>query len=205
VTNSSGAVSNIASLTVNAAATSTPAITSLSPNQMTGSNSSQTLTIAGTGFAVGDSVQVTFSGGGITTLQILSLSATQIQASIVTGAISRTWAVTVVNANNVASNSAVLLVFPPPPPTTPVITAVSSLKAANTTQTLTIAGTGFTPGNSLKVIVGYNGYGYYYPVITATATQIQVQIDPGTVARTWEVEVIDSNGAISNVATFQSQ
>ena len=205
MTNSSGAVSNIASLTVNAAATSTPAITSLSPNQMTGSNSSQTLTITGTGFAVGDTVQVTFSGGGITTLQILSLSATQIQASIVTGAISRTWAVTVVNANNVASNSAVLLVFPPPPPTTPVITAVSSLKAANTTQTLTIAGTGFTPGNSLKVIVGYNGYGYYYPVITATATQIQVQIDPGTVARTWEVEVIDSNGAISNVATFQSQ
>ena len=112
---------------------------------------------------------------------------------------------TVVNANKVASNSAVLLVFSPPPPTTPVVTAVSSLKAANTAQTLTIAGTGFTPGNGLKVIVGYNSYGYYYPVITATATQIQVQIDPGTVARTWEVEVIDSNVAISNVAALQSQ
>lgn len=126
-------------------------------------------------------------------------------SSIATGAISRTWAVTVVNANKVASNSAVLLVFSPPPPTTPVVTAVSSLKAANTAQTLTIAGTGFTPGNGLKVIVGYNSYGYYYPVITATATQIQVQIDPGTVARTWEVEVIDSNVAISNVAALQSQ
>jgi hypothetical protein len=76
------------------------------------------------------------------------------------------------------------------------------LKAENANQTLTITGTGFTP-NSLEVVVGYNGIGKFYPVISATATQIQVQVDPGTVARTWEVEVVDSNGAISNLATFQ--
>jgi hypothetical protein len=204
VANSSGAVSNIASLTV-IGPPATPAITSLSPDPMTGSNSSQTLTITGTGFATGDTVQAAYPGGAVGTLQILSLSATQIRASIATGTTARIWTVQVVNANSVASNSASLQVTAPAPPTTPVITAVSSLKAANTNQTLTITGTGFTPGNSLRVVVGYNGYGYYYPVISATATQILVQIDPGSIARTWEVEVIDSNGAISNVATFQSQ
>jgi pseudomonalisin len=204
VANSSGAVSNSASLTVNAPV-ATPAIAFLGPNPMTGSNSNQTLTIAGTGFATGDKVQATYSGGAVTTLQLLSESATQIQVSIATGTTARTWTVEVVNANNIASNVATLEVTAPAPPTTPAITSVSLLKAASTNQTLTIAGTGFTPGNGLKVVVGYNGYGYYYPVISATATQIQVQIDPGTVARTWEVEVIDSNGAISNVATFISQ
>ncbi len=204
VANSSGAVSNSASLTVNAPA-ATPAITSLSPNPMTGSNSNQTLTITGTGFATGDTVQAAYAGSAVSTLQILSVSATQIQASIVTGTTARTWTVQVVNANNAASNSANLTVTAPAPPTKPVVTSVSSLKAENVTQTLTITGTGFTPGNGLQVVVGYNGYGYYYPVISATTTQIQVQVDPGTVARTWEVEVIDSNGVISNVATFPVQ
>jgi pseudomonalisin len=205
VVNPGGAVSNSASLTVNAAATPTPAIASLSPNPMTGSSSNQTLTITGTGFVTGDTVQASYSGGAVATLQILSVSATQIQASIATGATARTWTVKVVNANNAASNSVSLQVTAPAAPTTPAITSVSSLKAANTNQILTITGTGFTPGSGLKVVVGYNGSGYYYPVISATATQIQVQIDPGTVARTWEVEAIDSNGAISNVATFKSQ
>jgi hypothetical protein len=93
----------------------------------------------------------------------------------------------------------------PPAPAKPVISSASSLKAQNVYQTLTISGTGFTPGNGLQVVVGYNGYGYYYPVVSATTTQIQVQVDPGTVVRTWEVEVIDSDGVISNVATFPAQ
>jgi hypothetical protein len=99
----------------------------------------------------------------------------------------------------------VVQVTPLAAPITPAITAVSSPKAANTNQTLTITGTGFTPGNGLRVVVGYSGYGYYYPVISAIAAQIQVQIDPGAVARMWGVEVIGSNVAISNVATFPSQ
>jgi subtilase family serine protease len=201
VANPGGAVSSSANLTVNLPV-ATPAISSLTPNRMTGSNSSQTLTITGTGFAAGDRVQATYSGGAFSSLQVLSVSATQIQASIVTGTAARTWTVQVLNANNAASNSATLQVTAP---ITPVITAVSSLKAANTPQTLTITGTGFTPGPGLQVVIGYNGAGYYYPVISSTATQIQAQIDPGTVARIWEVEVIDSDGFISNVATFPSK
>ena len=86
-----------------------------------------------------------------------------------------------------------------------MITAVSALKAENETQTVTITGTGFTPGSGLRVVVGYNGYGNYYPVLSATTTQVQVQVDPGTTVRMWEVEVIDSNGVISNVAMFPAQ
>jgi hypothetical protein len=201
VINANSVTSNSASLTVNAPAATTPAITSLSPNPMTGSNSYQTLTIIGTGFATGDTVQATYPGGAVSTLPILSVSATQIQASIATGTTARTWTVQVVNANNAASNSASLTVTAPAAATKPAITSVSSVTATNTNQTVTITGTGFSSG--AQVVIGYNGYGYYYPVISATATQIQVLFDPGTTPRLWEVEVIDSNGAISNVATFQ--
>jgi pseudomonalisin len=212
VANSSSVASNTASLTVSAPSTAptAPAIASLSPNSMTGSNSSQILTITGSGFATGDTVKATYAGGTVSTLQILSLSATQIQASIVTGTTARTWTLQVVNASGAASNSASLTVTAPTGPTAPTapakpaITSVSSLKAENASQTLTVTGTGFTPGNGLQVVIGYNGYGYYYPVTSATATQIQVQFNPDGVTRTWEIEVIDSNNAISNVATFQS-
>jgi hypothetical protein len=201
VANSSGALSNSANLTVNAPAAPVPAIASLSPNPMTGSNSNQTLIINGTGFVAGDKVVANYSGGSAISLQVLSVSATQIQASIATGTTARTWSVQVYNASNVASNTANLQVTAPPT-TTPVITSVSSLASINSTQTLTINGTGFTPGSGLRVVVAYNYSGYYYPILSATTTQIQVQVDPA-VAGTWEVEVIDSNGAVSNVATFQ--
>jgi hypothetical protein len=197
---SSGAVSNSANLTVNAPAT-IPAITSLSPNPTTGSTSNQTLTITGTGFVTGDTVQATYAGGPVSTLQILSVSAMQIQASIVTGTTARMWTVKVVNANNVASNAVGLTVTAPAAPTTPIITSVSAVTATNTNQIVTITGTGFT--SKVQAVIGYNGSGYYFPVISSTATQIQVLFDPGTTPRLWEVEVIDSNGAISNVATFQ--
>jgi hypothetical protein len=203
VANSTGTASNSVSLTVSAPVVTTPAIASLSPNPMTGSASNQSLIIMGTGFASGDTVTATYAGGSVSRLQVLSVSANQIQASIATGTTARTWSVQVVNVNNVASNTASLTVTAPPPATKPLITAVSSLAAANTNQILTITGTGFTPGSGLGVVVGYDGSGYYYPIISATTTQIQVAIDPGKTPRQWEVEVIDSNGAISNVVTFQ--
>ena len=202
VVNANNVPSNGASLTVTAPLIPTPAISSLTPNPMSGASGYQLLTVNGVGFASGDSVEATYAGGAVTSLPLASVSATQIQAYINTGTTARTWSITVVNANNVASKAASLTVTAP---ATPAITSVSNLTAANTNQTLTINGTGFTPGSGLQVVVGYNGRGNYYPVISGTATQIQVQIDPGTTKRTWEVEVIDSNGAVSNVATFVSQ
>jgi hypothetical protein len=202
VVNANKVASNAASLTVTAPVAAIPAITSLNPNPMAGANGYQLLTITGTGFVSGDSVQATYAGGAATSLPLASVSATQIQAYINVGTTARTWTVTVLNANNQASNAATLTVTAV---AAPVITSVSNLKATNTNQTLTINGSGFTPGSGLRVVVGYNGYGNFYPVISSTATQIQVQFDPGTTARTWEVEVLDSNGALSNLATFVSQ
>jgi hypothetical protein len=202
VSNANGAVSNTIPLTVTAPTTPVPAITSLTPNPMVGSASNQTLTITGTGFATGDTVTATYAGGTLTTLSIISVSATQIQASIATGTTAHTWSVQVTSPSKFASNTASLTVTAPVPPAKPVITAVSTLAATNTNQILTITGTGFTAGN-VQVVVGYGGIGYYYPVISSSTVQIQVQIDPGTTPRQWEVEVIDSNGAVSNVVTFQ--
>lgn len=179
-----------------------PSITSLSPNPMTGSPSSQTLTVNGSGFVAGATVRVSHAGlSGTTTLAVTSVTATQIQATINTGLSALTWTVQVVNPSGGQSNTVNLTVSAPA--TKPVITSVSSLTASNTTQALTIMGSGFTPGSGLRVIAGHNGVGSYYPVLSATTTQIQVQINPGGIARTWLVEAIDSNGAVSNVGTFQ--
>ncbi len=188
----------------NAPAPAPPSITSLTPNPMTASSSSQTLTINGSGFVTSATVRVSHIGlSSPTTLTVTSLTATQIQTTINTGSTSQTWTVQVVDPSGAQSNTVNLTVRAPV--AKPTITSVSSLTASNTIQTLTINGTGFTPGAGLRVVVGFNGTGNYYPVLSATTTQIQVQVNPGRVARTWEVEVIDSNGAVSNVGTFQVQ
>ncbi len=292
VVNPGGAASNTATLTVTAAA-ATPAISSLSPNPMTGSTAAQTLTITGSGFVSGDTVQATYSGGSVQTLTPSSLTASQIQVSIVTGTTARAWSITVVNASGTPSNTATLNVSAPasglsissvsPNPmvalngyqlmtitgagfatgdsviatnpsgsqsglyinsvsatqiqvyinnagitggwtvqvtspggassnaaaftvsgSTPVISSVSNIAATNSSQTVTINGSGFTAG-SVRVIIAYNGYGYYESVISSTSTQIQVSFNPGGQAQTWQVQVVDSNGAYSNIATFVSQ
>jgi hypothetical protein len=201
VLTASKVASNAATLTVTAPSTA-PTITSLNPTSMTASSSSQLLTITGTGFVSGDTVQATYPGGPVTTLSLATLSATQIQAYITAGT-AATWGITVVTAGNQASNAASLAVTAPSG--APVITSVSNVPAKSVKETVTINGSGFTPGPGLYVVIGYNGFGYSYPVLSATATQIQAQFNPGTTPRTWQIEVIDSNGAISNVATFVSQ
>jgi len=80
-----------------------PAIASLSPNPMTGSNSGQILTINGTGFQSGLKLQI-----GSTTIQgsqLSSFSATQLKVNLVVGTTTHTYPLYVTNPNGQVSNT----------------------------------------------------------------------------------------------------
>jgi hypothetical protein len=90
-----------------------PVIASLSPNPMTGSNSNQTLTIAGSGFQAGLKVVLGCTSATVGTISLVSSSL--IQAPVNVGTTARTCSVQVVNANGQASNTVSLQVNAPKP------------------------------------------------------------------------------------------
>ena len=182
-----------------------PAITSVSPNPMTASSAIQTLTITGSGFLANAKVTAAYPGFS-TSIQVTSITATQIQAAINTGATARYWSITVANPTGPASSAASLSVVAPP--ANPVVSSVTPnpLTGANTGQVITISGSGFLPGTGLKVLVGYPGF-------TATltgqqtafvnSTQILALVNVGVTARAWTVQVVNPNGLASNNGSLQ--
>jgi pseudomonalisin len=184
-----------------------PSITALTPNPMTASSANQTLTITGSGFVSGATVQASYSGFS-TTLTVASVSATQIQATINTGATARTWSITVTNPGGAASLAAALNVVAPA--TNPVIASVTPnpLTGSNAGQVITINGSGFQSGAALKVVVGYAGgtpvtLQGSSQVAFVSSTQVLALITVGTTARTWTVQVVNPSGLASNVANLQ--
>jgi pseudomonalisin len=190
------------------AAVPTPVISSLNPSPMTGSASSQTLTINGSGFQTGLTVVAGYTGSTqtLTGAAITSLTSTQIQVSINVGTTARVWAVGVVNPGGVSSNIVAWQVNAPV--VAPVITSFnpSPMTGSASNQTLTINGSGFQSGAGLTVIAGYTGNVQSIAgaaITSATSTQIQVSINVGITARTWAIAVMNPSGTASNIVTLQ--
>jgi subtilase family serine protease len=182
-----------------------PVVNSLSPNPMTGSTANQTLTITGSGFQAGAKVTASYAGGS-SNLPVTSLSATQIQATINTGATARTWSITVANPTGPASNAAPLSVVAPA--TNPVVSGVTPnpMTGSTANQIVTINGSGFVSGTALKVIVGYAGSTTTLSggqIAFVNSTQILALINVGITARTWTVQVVNPSGLASNSANLQ--
>jgi subtilase family serine protease len=195
VTNPNGQTSAAASLTVNAPVV-TPAITALSPNPMTASNSGQILTIKGSGFLAG--LKLLIGSTTIQASQLASLSATQLTVNIVTGLTTYSYPVQVVNANGGVSNTVSLQVNAPPAITSLAPNPLSGQAAA---QSLTINGGNFQTGTGLKVTVG--GTAYTGSQITAaSATQLKVTVTIPAGAKTLAVQVTDPDGLVSNAASL---
>ena len=201
VLNPKGQGSNTVPLQVNAP-TAPPAITTVSPGQITGSTQAQPLTITGTGFVQGSQIQVSYAGYSAF-LPVTSESATQLVATINTGTTARNWSVTVINPGGQTSNMSTFSVTAPG--AAPTITFTTTLHAQNAIQILTLTGTGFVSG--AKVIVEPSAGGAYTTlqgpqIVALSATQVSVNFNPGATARTWLVEVINPDGGSSNVTTF---
>ena len=181
-----------------------PVVGALSPNPMTASTANQTLTIAGSSFLAGATVTATYPGFSVK-LAVISLSATQIQATVNTGTTARTWTITVANPTGPASNPASLSVTAPA--VNPAVTSVTPnpLTGVNANQVITINGSGFVSGTGLKVVVGYSGYSATLSggqIAFVNSSQIQALINVGTTTRTWTVQVIDPSGLASNSASL---
>jgi subtilase family serine protease len=210
VTNPGNVSSFVGSLQVNAP-NPTPVITGLNPNPMTGSASSQVLTINGSSFqsGAGLAVKLTYAGGSTTTLtggQIAFLNSGQILALVNVGTTARTWTVTVTNPSDIGSNGASLTVVAPPQP--PAISSLSPnpMTHSNSSQTLTINGSGFTAGAGLRVLASYPGFSVLLQgsqITSASSTTITALIDVGNTPRNWTIQVMNPNGDTSNRAPLE--
>ena len=198
VTNPSGQASTPMNLTVTPPFAS-PAVTGVSPNPMTESNSAQTLIVNGTGFVAGGALKVTVGGAVYQGPQIFSVSSTQIMVAVTVGASPQTLPVVVTLPSGQASNTVNLTVAAP---VTPVISAVTPnpMMGSNAPQTVTVSGTGFQPG--LVLSIG----GSLIPANQLTAltpTQLQTNVVTGLSASVYAVQVISAGGQVSNSANLQ--
>jgi hypothetical protein len=197
VTNSNGQASNSVNLTV-AAPAAAPAITTLNPNPMTGSTAAQNLTINGAGFVSGAKVTVgatTYQGS-----QVNFVSSAQLLVSVSVGATAQTLAVKVTNSNGQASNSVNLTVAVPA--AAPAIATVSPnpMTASNSVQTVTINGSGFLPG--LRLLIGGTTV-QSTQLASLSSTQLTLNVITGLSTYTYPVQVVNSNGGISNIVNLQ--
>ena len=154
VVNPNGKASNGSVLQVAAP----PVIASLSPNPMTASNAYQLVTITGTGFQAASGWKVILSYPGTTlTLpasQFSVTSTTQILAQVNVGMTPRTWSVQVVNPAGVASNTVSLQVTAAAPPPSISTLAPNPMSKSSAAQTLTVNGSGFQKGATVKLVAG---------------------------------------------------
>jgi hypothetical protein len=197
VTNPNGLASNTVNLTVNAPVVP-PAITTLGPSPMTGSDSGQLLTINGSGFLPG--LKLLIGATTILASQLSTLTATELQVNVITGLTAHTYAVQVVNSNGGTSNSVNFQVTAPP---VPAITSLgpNPLTGSTLTQTLTVTGTNFQSGAGLKVTVGSASYSGSSVTFVST-TQLKVTVAVAAGAKSLGVQVTNPSGEISNTATL---
>jgi hypothetical protein len=193
--NPTGPASNTATLQVTGPP---PVIGALSPNPMTGSNNGQVLTITGTGFQSGLTLQI--GSTTMTSSQLMSVTATGIQVDIIVGLTTRAFAVSVKNPDGQVSGSVNFQVNAPPAPS---ITSLSpsQLTGSNTAQTLTINGANFQSGAGLTVLAGTTNYtGSQVTFVSASA--IKVSVVTGVGARTLNLRVTNPSGMASNTVVL---
>jgi hypothetical protein len=182
-------------------------VTSVTPNPLSAVNSNQIITINGSGFVAGAALRVVigYAGGPSTTLsggQIAFASSSQVLALVNVGTITRTWTVQVVNPSGLASNSVDLQVVAPP-----VITSLTPnpMARSSSAQILTINGSGFQTGTTLRVVLAGAGASTTLQgtaIAYASANQIRVNVNTGTTIRTWTVQVVNPDGTASGTAVL---
>jgi len=168
-------------------------ITSVSPNPITASAAAQTLTINGTAFLSGATV-----GVGSTVYASKFVSSTQLTVSV-TEAAAGTFAVTVTNPGGATSNSVSLTVNAPV--VTPAITSISPnpMTESNASQLLTINGTGFQTGLTLRI--GNRNFPSR-ELNSLSATKLTIWVTTGNTVATYPVQVVSPGSAASNTVNF---
>jgi uncharacterized protein (TIGR03437 family) len=185
-----GVTSAPASFTINPP---TPVIASLSPNSATAGGSEFILTVNGSGFLVGSTVE--WNGAPLSTSYV---TGTQLTASVARALIASAGSakMIVVNPNGATSGSATFLINPP----APVISELSpnSAVVGGTGFTLTVNGSGFLDGS----VVQWNGSGLATSYVNGS--QLTASVPAGLITNQGaaSVRVLNPGGAVSNAAAF---
>src|SRR5262249_4687943 len=149
VNNPDGGTSNVFSFNV-----AGPAISSVSPNPVTGSNTAQPFTINGSGFVSGDTVTLRDKTAGqiFTNRTISSLTSNQIVINPNFTTAAHTWSVEVLNSLGGSSGEFIFQVVSPPL-SNPQITSISPATptANGSNQTVTVDGSQFQSGLTVSV------------------------------------------------------
>jgi hypothetical protein len=162
---------------------------------MTASNSAQTLTINGTGFQPG--LKLLIGGTAITSNQLATLTATELQVNLVASLTTYTYPLQVVNPSGAASNIVNFQVNAPPAPTITSLTP-SPLTHSAAPQVLTVNGTNFQSGTGLKVTVGSTSYaGSQVTFVSASQLKVTVTI-PSAATAPLAVQMTNPSGMTSN-------
>ncbi len=191
-----GATSNAVTFTVN---NPVPAITSLSPPSAVVGGAAFTLTVNGTSFVSGSTVN--FNGSARTTTFV---SGTQLTAAILASDITTAGNVNVTVTNPApgggTSAPAVFVVSAANP--VPTITTISpaSATAGGAAFTLTVNGTGFVSGSA----VDFNGSGRTTTFVSATQLTAAILASDIATPGTFNITVVSPGpgGGVSNIVTF---
>ena len=168
-------------------------ITSLNPSATTAGGSAFTLTVNGTGFASGSTVQ--WNGSSLPTTFV---SATQLTASVSANLVSSVGAasVTVLTSVGAISNAATFTISSP-------VSSISSLNPPSATAggpafTLTVNGSGFSSGSTLQ----WNGSPL--PTTFVNSTQVTVNVPANLIANpgSASLTVLGPSGLFSNFVNF---
>jgi uncharacterized protein (TIGR03437 family) len=171
----------------------TPTITSLSPTSATAGGSGFTLTVNGTGFLSGATVQ--WNGGGLSTTFVGS---TQLTATVPAGLIASAGSASI-TAVNTGGTPSTAVAFPIGVPT-PTVTSLSpaSATAGGSGFTLTVNGTGFLSGATVQ----WNGSGLSTTFVGSTQLTATVPASLIASAGSASITAINSGGSASTSATF---
>jgi len=205
-----------------AGATSTsPAVatvSSVSPLSMTANGSDQLLTVYGSGFVQGNTVQFLWSAGagsGVWTNARSGasvISSSQINVTINPGTVSDAIYVRVCNSSFQCSGGSTFVqvnAVTSAPPSVPAVSGLSpsSMTANGSDQALTIFGSGFVAGNTVQFLWGSGaGAGVWTNARSGASVnnsgQISVSINPGTVNDIIYVRVCNASFQCSAGTSF---
>ena len=169
-----------------------PAITGLSPGSITAGSSAFTLTVNGSRFVAGSTVN--FAGAAVATTFV---SATRLTAQVPANLVANPGTVAVTVANTAMAVSAPANFTISPRPTITGLTPNSS-SAGAPAFTLTVTGTGFVNG----AVVVWNSTNL--PTTFVSATQLTAQVPAGLTASpgTATITVVNAGGATTAGAAF---
>ena len=183
---SSGQVSSgTQTFTINAP----PAITTLSPTSALAYGAAFTLTVNGTGFVSGATVQ-----WGTTALATKFVSTTQLTATVPASAIGGAGSVQITVTSSGITTAALSFTLNPPPPVISNLNP-SSAVATGAAFTLAVNGSGFTQSDTVQ----WNGSAL--PTTYASASQLTAYVAASLIATSGSVNVTVTVGSVTTAAT----